>query len=47
MNELTNFELQNISGGSISWAAIFGAIAGGVFLIGVIDGYLRPYQCRG
>jgi lactobin A/cerein 7B family class IIb bacteriocin len=47
MNELTVNELQTISGGGLSWAAIFGMIAGGIFLIGVLDGYLRPYSCRG
>ncbi len=47
MIELTNVELQKINGGGFSWAALFGIISGGIFLIGVLDGYLRPYACRG
>ena len=47
MIELTNVELQKINGGGFGWAALFGIISGGIFLIGVLDGYLRPYACRG
>lgn len=46
MNKLENKELKNIYGGGFSWglAAIFGA--GITFLIGVIDGYIRPLACN-
>ena len=46
MDIIKNNELKNISGGGVSWAIISGIISGGIFLIGVIDGYLRPYKCR-
>ena len=46
MDVLKNDELTKISGGGISWAVISGLVSGGIFLIGVIDGYLRPYKCR-
>lgn len=42
-------ELKQISGGfSLSLAASIGALVGGLFafLIGVADGYTRPYACR-
>ena len=45
MYELTSDELQAVNGG-ISKFLIAGIIAAGVFVIGVIDGYLRPYTCR-
>ncbi len=43
---LTKEELLNINGGAISWtlAGTIGGII--VFLIGVVDGYLRPLRCR-
>lgn len=45
MNELTNNQLHEITGGGgISLGlAIF---AGVTFLIGVIDGYVRPLKCN-
>ena len=43
---LTNEELKMISAGSISWAVVGAVVAAGAFLVGVIDGYLRPYKCR-
>ena len=46
MNKLNNQELETIKGGGLSWAAIAGIVSGGIFLIGVLDGYLRPYKCR-
>lgn len=43
---LTKQELKNITGGEITLAAGC-LIAGGiVFLIGIIDGYLRPLACK-
>lgn len=45
MKELTNEELKGINGGfSFSTALGIGAIV--TFLIGVIDGYVRPLACR-
>lgn len=44
MTELNEKELKQISGGGIGlWLAI---AAGVVFIIGVIDGYVRPLKCR-
>lgn len=43
---LTTEELLDINAGAVSWglvAAIAGAV---VFIIGVIDGYIRPLKCR-
>ena len=43
---LENNELKNINGGAISWTA--GIIIGGIFtfIVGIIDGYVRPLACR-
>lgn len=46
MKQLENHELKTVYGGGISIAAGAMIVAGIVFLIGVIDGFLRPYQCR-
>ena len=44
MKELNNDQLCDIRGGGISFGlAIF---AGITFLIGVIDGYVRPLKCN-
>lgn len=45
-NELTNIELNAITGGAIHWGIVAGAIGIFAFIAGVVDGYLRPYQCR-
>ena len=49
MKELNGIELKQIYGGggvSAALLKIIGAIAGVVFMIGVIDGYVRPLKCR-
>lgn len=43
--KLSNKELQNITGGISVWA-VLGIIAGAIFGIGAIDGYVRPVKCR-
>lgn len=47
MNKLTNEELLNINGGAIKIALSRWLIGGGIatFIIGVINGYLRPLTC--
>lgn len=45
MVEISNNELKSIKGGISVWG-IIGIIAGAIFGIGVIDGYVRPYNCR-
>lgn len=43
---LTNEDLYNVKGGAIK-AGVLALIIGGVtFIIGVIDGYLRPLRCN-
>ena len=44
MKELSNEELKQIHGGGAGIVLLIGA--GVVFLIGVIDGYVRPLACR-
>lgn len=46
MVELNNKELMNIKGGGISFATGLLIGAGIIFLIGVIDGYVRPLKCN-
>ena len=47
MNMLSNAQLKEINGGAISWLAVAGVIVGlGAFIIGIVDGFLRPYRCR-
>ena len=43
---LQNEELMNITGGAVKTTVL--AVIGGVvaFVIGVIDGYLRPLSCN-
>lgn len=43
---LEDNELMNISGGGIKYG--LAALVGGIitFLIGVVDGYLRPLSCN-
>jgi lactobin A/cerein 7B family class IIb bacteriocin len=46
MYNLTDEKLKQVSGGGITvagWTAIGAAL---VFVVGVIDGYIRPYKCR-
>jgi hypothetical protein len=43
---LTKEEMLNIYGGAVSWGIVGAIAAGVVFIIGIIDGYLRPLKCR-
>lgn len=46
MYEINEKELKNIKGGGISiWGGI-GIASGIIFLIGVIDGFVRPLKCN-
>ena len=45
MIELYETELEKITGGVSVWVVV-GAVAGVIFGIGVIDGYVRPLKCR-
>lgn len=44
MVKLKKDELMNVSGGGLGLGLLIGA--GIVFLIGVIDGYIRPLKCN-
>ena len=45
MTELTSSELLQINGG-VKWKIGMFLAAGVSFIIGVIDGYLRPLPCK-
>ncbi len=44
MERLGKNELKKISGGGLGTGLLIGA--GVIFLIGVIDGYIRPLKCN-
>lgn len=46
MKDLTDKELMNVNGGGFHIGIGFGIIAGVTFLIGVIDGIIRPLRCN-
>lgn len=46
MKFLDNDELMSINGGGFNFGIIIGISAAITFIIGIIDGYLRPLVCR-
>lgn len=46
MKNLTNEELMNVNGGGLKLGLGLGIVAIGAFLIGVIDGLIRPLKCN-
>jgi lactobin A/cerein 7B family class IIb bacteriocin len=44
--ELSKYELANIYGGGFKYGIAIGIGAVITFIIGVIDGYLRPLKCN-
>jgi len=47
MYELNKKQLIDINGGAVATGWIVAGIVAGVsFIIGVIDGYVRPFKCR-
>jgi class IIb bacteriocin, lactobin A/cerein 7B family len=46
MKELTKDELNNINGGGISLGTLALVSLGIAFIVGVVDGYLRPLKCH-
>lgn len=46
MINLTNEDLKEINGGGINFGLIAGIAAGVTFLIGLIDGIIRPLKCN-
>ena len=43
---MSDNELKTIEGGGLSFGAIVGIAAGITFLIGIIDGIVRPLKCN-
>lgn len=46
MLKLTKEEAKNIKGGAAAGWIAAGIIAGITFLVGVFDGFSRPFKCR-
>lgn len=46
MVELQKKQLLEIKGGASKLGIAAGIIAGVIFVIGVIDGYIRPLRCN-
>jgi len=47
VHKLKKHELISINGGAVAAGWIVAGIVAGVsFIIGVIDGYVRPFKCR-
>ncbi len=46
MIKLNNKELLEVQGGAVKIGLLFGIAAGISFLIGVIDGIIRPLKCN-
>ena len=46
MRQLTNDEMKFINGGGINVGILAGIAAGVTFIIGVIDGLIRPLRCN-
>ena len=46
MKELTKNEAKKIKAGASAGWIVAGIAAGISFLIGIFDGYARPYKCR-
>lgn len=46
MKKLDNEELKQINGGGFHIGICVAIISGITFLIGAVDGYIRPLACR-
>lgn len=46
MEILQKEELNDIKGGGFALKLIMGIITAGTFIVGVVDGFLRPLKCR-
>lgn len=44
MKKIDNKKLKKIEGGGIGWYVVLGGVI--TFLIGAVDGYLRPLSCN-
>lgn len=46
MKILNENELKKVKGGALGSKLLLGLISGGAFIIGLIDGFIRPLKCR-
>lgn len=46
MEEIKEKELKQITGGAFHFGLGFLVAAGVTFIVGIIDGYVRPLACR-
>ena len=46
MKDLKDKELMNIEGGAIKIGLVVGIAAGITFIVGLIDGIIRPLKCN-
>ncbi|MBR1385523.1 MAG: hypothetical protein IJ568_01690 [Bacilli bacterium] len=46
METLENKDLKRINGGGLSFLAALGIVAGVTFVVGAIDGFVRPQKCN-
>ncbi|MEG1351361.1 MAG: hypothetical protein RR359_02315 [Bacilli bacterium] len=46
MKDLEKEQLEELEGGALSIWAIGGIIALGIFIIGIVDGFVRPLRCN-
>ena len=46
MINLSDKELMNVGGGAVKIGLVVGIAAGITFLIGLIDGIIRPLKCN-
>ena len=44
--ELKEEELKTIKGGGTIFKLAMGFLTAGAFIVGLVDGYLRPLKCR-
>ena len=46
MKVLNITEQKNVKGGAFGIKLIMGIVSAGAFIIGLVDGFLRPLKCR-
>lgn len=46
MEILNQKELKEVKGGALGSKLILALVSGGAFVVGLIDGFLRPLKCR-